>query len=115
MISERDEKDSRSYKKWTESDIERLKRLYNAANPERRSQDFFDKLAEKYGEGRSSSSIQEECRRLGLIAKRFPKSPICLNEECGVMLSPSTRIGNLCKTCYGKKWWKDNSNHKGRS
>ena len=107
MLAERntnENDDQKSYKKWTDGDVERLKRIYRAAVPERSAQKFFEKITIMYGEGRSLGSIQEECRRLGMPAKRFPKSPICLNEDCGIMLSQSTRVGNLCKHCYGKSW-----------
>ena len=106
------------YKRWTDSDKERLRRMHKALAPEKRSSDFYEKLANMYGkeEGRTTSAIQEECRRLGLKPKRFPKSPICTNPECGVWLvsasadtnTASNRVGNFCKTCYGKLWIKNN-------
>lgn len=92
--------------RWTKEEIERLKELHSAANCENRSHLFFEKLTENF-KNRTIASVVEECRRLGLKPKKMPKSDKCTYEDCIIELTATNRIGNLCRRCYNRRWYRE--------
>lgn len=92
--------------RWTSDEINKLKQLHSAANCEAKSHLFFERLTENF-KNRTVASVVEECRRLGLKPKRQPKSELCTYEDCTEILSNSNRVGNLCRRCYNRKWYRE--------
>lgn len=91
--------------RWTKEEIDKIKQLHSESECECKSHLFFEKLSENF-KHRSVASVVEECRRLGLKPKKQPKSDKCTYEDCGADLSTVSRIGNLCRRCYNRRWWR---------
>jgi hypothetical protein len=91
--------------RWTDEEISKLRELHDKALSEPKSHIFSEKLASHF-KPRSVASVVEECRRLGLKPKRNPRSEIC-TYECGIVLTPDNRIGDVCCKCYNRKWYRD--------
>ncbi len=90
-------------KKWSRSDIEKLRDAHSKMGPEKKSSVFFEKLAVVIAGERSVAAIAEECRRLGLRPKRIEKTCYC--ESCLQALSEEIkRVGNMCYKCYARDW-----------
>jgi hypothetical protein len=92
--------------RWTKDEVAKLKNLHSAADCEARSHLFFEKLTANF-KNRTVASVVEECRRLGLKPKRNPKSDKCTYEDCGADLATADRIGNLCRRCYNRRWYRE--------
>lgn len=92
--------------RWTAEEKSRLKKLHSEAAEEQRSHLFFEKLRENFA-NRTVASVIEECRRLGLKPKRNPKSGACTYEGCTTELTKSNRIGDLCRRCYNRRWYRE--------
>ena len=94
-----------SKQRWTEADKTRLRDIHEKTGPESRSSKFFEKVTESFG-NRSYASVVEECRRLGLKAKRNPRTDLCEHCETDLRVPEADRIGNACRKCYNKNWYK---------
>ena len=57
---------------WTNEDVEKLRALHAEATPARKSWQFWETIALKMD--RSTASIQGQARKMGLTAKRAPRS-----------------------------------------
>lgn len=98
--------------RWTSKDKELLIRLRDEAKDEGKSQTFFEKLTAAFNESsgtiRTVPSIADECRRLSLPVKRNPKTENCTEDICKIVLTKDNRVGNTCRRCYNRLWFRKN-------
>lgn len=105
-------------RRWSDSEKELLKKIHDEMTDKDKSSTFIDKLTESFNIEseklkpgyihRSSGSVGEESRRIGLKPKKPDKSPICVRSDCGILLTSKNRVGDNCRRCYNKHWYRDN-------
>ena len=102
---------SNGYLRWSKDEKEKLTKLHSEALPEAKSHAFFEKLTSNF-KNRSIASVVEECRRLGLKAKRNAKADNCKFCPADLNDPESDRIGDVCRKCYNKNWYQNNTKNK---
>lgn len=84
-------------KKWTDSDVKRLKEIYEKTQPCDTCSEFTEKVHDAFDKERTIASVQEMSRKLGLKPKKITYS-VCA--RCNKDLSKGDSISMYCKKCY---------------